>query len=122
MRKVVRVLVFLAYVLAIAAGFLLFAEPAPAPGKPAARDKIAGIVAKIVKAAYGDDRPALQSLYDELTPYTSGTGDAKFLSRVRYWRGFALWRRVLNGFNDKSPREEQEKDLTGCVSEFEESL
>ena len=120
MRNVVRVLVFLAYLVALAAGFLLFAE-APPPGA-GARDKVAGIVAKIVQADYGDDRSALRRLYDELAPYTAQTGEARFLSRVRYWRGFALWRRVLNGFNDKSPREEQEADLAGCVAEFDEAL
>ncbi|HKA36204.1 MAG TPA: hypothetical protein VKH43_05250 [Thermoanaerobaculia bacterium] len=120
MRNVVRVLVFLAYILALAAGFLLFAEPAPP--KADARDRVAGIVGKIVKADYGDDRPALRRLYDELAPYTAQPGDARFASRVRYWRGFALWRRVLNGFNDKSPREEQEADLAGCVAEFDEAL
>src|SRR5262249_4743411 len=120
MRNGVRVLVFLAYILALAAGFLLFAEPAPP--KADARDRVAGIVGKIVKADYGDDRPALRRLYDELAPYTAQPGDARFASRVRYWRGFALWRRVLNGFNDKSPREEQEADLAGCVAEFDEAL
>src|SRR5262249_14811870 len=111
MRNVVRVLVFLAYILALAAGFLLFAEPAPP--KADARDRVAGIVGKIVKADYGDDRPALRRLYDELAPYTAQPGAARFASRVRYWRRFALWRRVLNGFNDKSPREGQEADLAG---------
>ncbi|HEV8117286.1 MAG TPA: hypothetical protein VGQ32_02110 [Thermoanaerobaculia bacterium] len=121
MRNVVRVLVFLAYVLAIAAGFLLFAEAPPAASADA-RGKVAGIAAKILKADYGDDRPALRKLYEELAPYTAEAGDPVFVSRVRYWRGFALWRRVLNGFNDKAPREEQEQDLNGCIAEFDDAL
>lgn len=120
MRNVVRVLVFLAYLLALAAGFLLFAEAPPA--RPDAQAKVSEIAAKILKADYGDDRPALRRLCDDLEPYTAEGGEARFVSRVRYWRGFALWRRVLNGFNDKAPREEQETDIAGCVQEFDEAL
>ena len=119
MRNVIRVLVFLAYLVALAAGFLLFAEP---PAKTDDRAKVAGIVEKILKADYGDDRPALARLHDDLAPYAAQTGDKVFVSRVRYWQGFALWRRVLNGMNDKAPQEEQEKDLEGCVSDFGEAL
>ena len=119
MRNVIRILVLLAYLLALAAGFALFAEP---PAKTGAREKVAGVVAKILEADYGDDRPALSRLHGELAPYTAPGNDRALASRVRYWRGFALWRRVLNGFNDKVAREEQEKDLAGCVAEFDEAL
>ena len=119
MRNVIRVLVFIAYIVALAAGFLLFAEP---PSKTDDRAKVSGIVEKILKADYGDDRPGLTRLHGELAPYAAQTGDKMFASRVRYWRGFALWRRVLNGFNDKAPKEEQEKDIAGCVAEFDEAL
>lgn len=49
------------------------------------------------------------------------TGDKVFASRVRYWRGFALWRKVLNGFNDTTDWSSQEPDLNRAVEEFNEA-
>lgn len=115
MRRIIRILVWIAYLLAAAAAGLLSGEPKA----PDARGTAAGIVAKIRRADYGDDRPALRKLYEELTPYAA---DKELGARIHYWRGFALWRRVLNGFNDKAPREEQEQDLAGCVAEFDQAL
>ncbi|HSS44085.1 MAG TPA: hypothetical protein VLO07_01995, partial [Thermoanaerobaculia bacterium] len=73
------------------------------------------IVVQIQKADYEDDRKALASLAGELTPYTE---NGPLASRARYWRGFAMWRRALNGFNDNVDPKELEKDLTDAVSEF----
>lgn len=117
MRRVIRVLVWVAYLLAIAAGLVLQAAPAPRRS-PSARATVAGIVSRIQKADFEDDRPALRRLYEELAPYRD---DEKLASRVRYWRGFALWRRALNGFNDSADKKEQEEDLSGCVSEFDQA-
>jgi hypothetical protein len=41
---------------------------------------------------------------------------------VRYWRGFALWRRAINGFNESADSKDLEQDLTKAIAEFKESL
>jgi len=40
---------------------------------------------------------------------------------VRYWRGFALWRRAINGFNESADPKDLEHDLTQAIAEFKES-
>jgi hypothetical protein len=76
------------------------------------------IVAAIRKADYEGDRPTLQQLYRELDPASlSGEG----ASPVRYWRGFALWRRAINGFNESTDPKELESDLHLAITEFREA-
>jgi hypothetical protein len=118
MRRIVRILIWIVYLLAAAATALL-AESRKAPPARDVRAAAAGIVAKIIRADYEDDRPALLRHYEELAPFLE---EKALVSRIRYWRGFALWRRVLNGYNDKAPREEQEKDSRGCAAEFEQAV
>jgi tetratricopeptide (TPR) repeat protein len=85
----------------------------------AARRSMAGIVARIQKADYEGDRKALVRLAAELAPYTM---NGPLASRARYWRGFALWRRALNAFNEKNADpKEIERDLLGAVGEFTEA-
>jgi hypothetical protein len=79
------------------------------------RQAVTRIVAQIQRADYEGDREALNRLNDQLLPFVD---DALLASRVRYWRGFALWRRAINGFNDSVDSKEQEKDLTLAVDEF----
>jgi tetratricopeptide (TPR) repeat protein len=90
------------------------------PTSESARQSMAEIVGKIQKSDYEGDRKALVRLAAELAPYTK---DGPFASRARYWRGFALWRRALNGFNetDADPKE-LERDLAGAVAEFTEAI
>jgi hypothetical protein len=76
------------------------------------------IVAQIQKADYAGDRAALQRLYAELAPFVA---DEKIGSRVRYWRGFALWRRAINGFNDSADPKDLEHDLTEAIVDFKEA-
>src|SRR4029077_4265376 len=82
------------------------------------REQVIKIVAKIQRADYEGDRAALKRLYEELSTFVE---DKELASRVRYWRGFALWRRVLNGFNDSVDSKEQEADLKQAVGEFDEA-
>ena len=76
------------------------------------------LVAQIQRADYEGDRAALQRLYGELGAFQ---GDSQFTARVAYWRGFALWRRALNGFNESAPPKELEEDLELAFTEFEKS-
>jgi tetratricopeptide (TPR) repeat protein len=84
------------------------------------RRSMAAIVTRIQKADYEGDRKALVRLAAELAPYTM---NGPLASRARYWRGFALWRRALNGFNEKdADPKEIERDLAGAVAEFNEAI
>ena len=98
---------------------LFFSASAASPATPASpRETVTKLVALIQKADYEGDRPALQRLYGELTPFIN---DKDMASRVRYWRGFALWRRSINGFNDNVDPKELEQDLKLAVDEFTDS-
>ena len=83
------------------------------------REEAARIVARIQRADYEGDRAAMQRGYDELKPFME---NEKLASRNRYWRGFAQWRRAINGFNDAVDAKEQEKDLNTALDEFEIAL
>src|SRR5271170_6914623 len=73
------------------------------------RDSIIQIVTKIQRPDYEGDRPALKRLHDRLTPIPE---DNRLASRVLYWRGFALRRRAINGFNESPTAADLEEDLT----------
>jgi hypothetical protein len=83
------------------------------------RDSIIGIVTQIQRADYEGDRPTLKRLHDELTPIPE---DNKLASRVLYWRGFALWRRAINGFNESPTPTDLEADLTQAVTDFKDAI
>jgi hypothetical protein len=82
------------------------------------REAVSALVLQIQQADYEDDRPALQRLYGELAPFTE---KKELAVRVNYWRGFALWRKAINGFNDNVDKKELEQDLTQAADEFEKS-
>jgi tetratricopeptide (TPR) repeat protein len=83
-----------------------------------ARQPVIKIVTQIQQADYEGDRAALKRLYGELTHFVE---DKKLASRVRYWRGFALWRRALNGANESVDSKELDADLKQAVNEFHEA-
>ena len=61
----------------------------------------------------------LKALHDRLKPPT----DNKIVaSRIDYWRGFALWRRAINGFNETSTPTDLQDDLNTAIADFTESL
>jgi hypothetical protein len=83
------------------------------------RDSIIRIVTQIQRADYEGDRLALKRLHDELMPIPE---DNKLASRVLYWRGFALWRGAINGFNETPTPEDLEEDLTQAVTDFKAAI
>jgi len=99
---------------------MLFVSAAAALAAPAERPRetVLKLVTQIQRADYEGNRVALQSLYAGLQPFNA---DEKLASRVRYWRGFALWRRAINGFNDSADPKDLEHDLTQAIAEFKES-
>jgi tetratricopeptide (TPR) repeat protein len=86
-----------------------------APGEKRPAD----IVTEIQRADYEGDRAALKLRYEELQSFAEVPGLA---SRVRYWLGFAMWRRALNGFNESVDRAELEEDLKLAEVEFENAM
>jgi tetratricopeptide (TPR) repeat protein len=83
------------------------------------RRQVAELVSKIQRADYEGDQTALKKCYDELSPFLK---NANLVAHVRYWRGFDMWRRAVNGFNDSIDRSELEQDLKQAVDEFEQAL
>ena len=55
------------------------------------------LVRQIVTADYVGDRQMLDRLYSEADGFL---GDKVIESRVRFWKGFAKWRRAMNGANE----------------------
>jgi uncharacterized protein YciI len=83
------------------------------------RESIIQIVTEIRRADYEGDRAALKRLHDELTPIPE---DKKLASQVLYWRGFASWRRAINGFNETPTPNDLEADLTQAVTDFKDAI
>jgi tetratricopeptide (TPR) repeat protein len=83
------------------------------------RDSVIHIVTQIQRADYEGDRAALKRLHGELTPIPK---DKVLASRVLYWRGFALWRRAINGFNEPVTPTDLEEDLTQAIAEFKDAI
>jgi len=82
------------------------------------RERVIEIVAQIQRADYEGDRAALKRLHRELAPFAENKDLA---ARVRYWRGFALWRRAINGFNDHIDPAELQLDLKLALDEFDDA-
>lgn len=84
-----------------------------------ARKQVTEIVSKIQRADYEGDRETLQKCYDALTPFLV---NKELAPRVRYWRGFDLWRSGINGFNDSVDEKELERLFLQGVDEFKQAL
>lgn len=76
-------------------------------------------IEQIKRADYEGDRSALQRLHDQLQP---PAGNSALASRVLYWRGFALWRRAINGFNETPTPKDLQDDLNIAIADFNDSL
>jgi hypothetical protein len=82
------------------------------------REHIIELAANIRRADYEGDRAALGRLRDQLP---ESVEDKLTEARIRYWRGFALWRKAINGFNDNIAPNELLADLTAARAEFAKS-
>ena len=83
------------------------------------RERVSRLVIEIQRADYEGNRAALKRLYQDLAPFAN---DKKLGAGVGYWRGFAMWRSALNGFNDSVDRGELVEDLKQAVREFESAI
>jgi tetratricopeptide (TPR) repeat protein len=104
-------------VLAILLGSLTMALNAAAADK--SRENVIKIVRQIQRADYEGDRAALNRLHGELTPFVN---NKELAARVRYWRGFAQWRRAINGFNETPTPKDLEDDLTQAIADFKDAI
>lgn len=103
-------------------------EPGPIGSPPAVPTATSAVRLQVVRnvevikaADYQGDRAELANRYELLKPF-AGNSDAKFASRVHYWRGFAMWRSAINGFNDGVARADLEQDLTRGLESFRAAL
>lgn len=97
---------------------LLSLAPVSATAATKSEQRLTELVAAVRSADYRGDRAALARLDDEL-----GALDAGRLKDYReYWRGFALWRRVLNGFNEKPAPEDLASDVEKALARFKSAL
>jgi tetratricopeptide (TPR) repeat protein len=108
----------LSVVCSISVLMLLCMAAAMGAVSPTDTEKLTAIVAKVQRADYEGNRSALKQLYGELAPYANNRAIS---SRVAYWRGFALWRSALNGFNDSGEKQELALQLQQALAEFAKS-
>ncbi|MGH9499051.1 MAG: hypothetical protein ACRD3L_07885 [Terriglobales bacterium] len=94
-------------------------KPNTQPGADPAQGSIVRIVNQIKRADYEGDRRALKNLHDQLSPMPQ---DDKLASRELYWRGFAMWRRAINGFNETPTPTDLEDDLTQAIADFKDAI
>ena len=105
--------------LPVAVVFLVSAAPSAVAAAQHDREAVVKLVTQIQKADYETDRAALHRLTRELAPFAS---TKELASRVQYWRGFALWRSAINGFNDKAGKQELQEDLSQAVEALDKSV
>ena len=86
------------------------------------RHEAVTLIEHIRRADYEGRRDALRALHRKLAALDVSAADSNVLSRLRYWRGFALWRLALNGFNDQVDPQELGLTLEEAVAEFDEAL
>jgi len=88
------------------------------PSANKAEARLAELAAAVLSADYRGDRAELARLDAEL-----GRLEAGSLSDYRdYWRGFALWRRAMNGFNETPAPADLDADLVAALERFRSAL
>jgi hypothetical protein len=97
------------------AAFVLLAVPQTEKAKADEIARVTDLVKQVQRADYEGNRPALAKLHDDLAPFVESP---TLRSRVQYWRGFALWRRSINGFNEGAAPAELERDLMQAIEDF----
>jgi hypothetical protein len=107
------------FVLGVAA-----AVPTPVPASAAVAapkdpgGRLGALAREVLSADYRGDRAELERLDAELGRQPDGA-----LSEYRdYWRGFARWRRAMNGFNLETPPDDLTTDLEAALSRFRSAM
>jgi hypothetical protein len=102
----------------ILAWVLLFAAAGPSHPAPAAPARLGELAAAVRDADYRGDRARLERLDVEL----AALPDDSLAEYRDYWRGFALWRRAMNGFNETPRPDDLAADLDKAVTRFRAAL
>jgi len=101
--------------LSVAVMALAFVDPRV---KTAEASKLAELVRDIRSADYRGEREDLRRLAAGL----DGVKDPRLAAYREYWRGFARWRRALNGFNETPTPADIQEDLEGAIRSFRSAL
>jgi hypothetical protein len=80
--------------------------------------KLVEIVNGIRSADYRGERAELRRLEASLEQVNA----KELLAYREYWRGFARWRRAINGFNEAPTPADLREDLEGCMERFRAAL
>lgn len=102
---------------AVAAAVLMAAGPYGSQ-EPDGGSQLARIVNEVQSADYRGERADLRRLADAL----ESLKDPKLAGYRHYWRGFALWRRALNGFNETPMPPDLALDLEAGIASFRAAL
>ncbi len=77
------------------------------------------LIAQVQEADYLGDLAELRRLHSRMEPLLS---DSALARDIRYWRGFALWRRATNAANEGVLADSIIADLEASAVEFQEAL
>jgi len=91
---------------------------APAADAPRPEARLAELAAAVLDADYRGDRPRLAELDSELSRLDAGS----LIDYRDYWRGFARWRRAMNGFNETPRPDDLRADLEKALERFRSAL
>ncbi len=98
--------------------WMLLCAVASSPAPPREACRLDALAREVLAADYRGDRAELARLDLELGRLPDGD-----LSEYRdYWRGFARWRRAINGFNEKPAPDDLSSDLESAIGHFRSSL
>lgn len=104
--------------MSLLASVLLIATCAGPCAQQKVETQLAELVAAVRSADYRGDRAALDRLDAMLEKIPDSTLD----DYRAYWRGFARWRRAINGFNETPTPTDLESDLHAAVGHFRAAL
>jgi hypothetical protein len=99
----------------LAAAFVSAATEGGTGGEAA---RLRGIVREVQAADYRGERANLRRLASEL----DAVKDPTLAAATSYWKGFALWRRAVNGFNETPVPSDLRADLESAVASFRMAL
>ena len=80
--------------------------------------RLRGLMREVQAADYRGERAELRRLASAL----DGIREPGLAAPASYWKGFALWRRAINGFNETPVPSDLRADLEAAVASFRTSL